>query len=74
MPRMALPFGCIVATCTLKDCIKIDANLYARLSTLEIALGNYASGRYAWELTDVRALAEPIPARGAQKFFPVFLP
>ena len=74
MPRMALPFGCIVATCTLANCVKIDAALYHRLPALEIALGNYAAGRYAWELTDVRALAEPIPARGAQKFFPVFLP
>lgn len=74
MPRMALPFGCIVATCTLANCVEIDAALYHRLPALEIALGNYAAGRYAWELTDVRALAEPIPARGRQGFFTVELP
>ena len=74
MPRMALPFGCIVATCTLANCVKIDAALYHRLPALEIALGNYASGRYAWELTDVRAIVEPIPWRGGQGFFNVTLP
>ena len=31
----------------------------------EYSFGNYAPGRFAWVLKDVRPLAEPIPARGA---------
>lgn len=30
----------------------------------EIDFGYYSEGRYAWELTDVRRLLEPIPAKG----------
>lgn len=33
--------------------------------TDERAFGDYSPGRYAWLLADVRALPEPIPARGA---------
>ena len=32
--------------------------------SLERAFGDYAPGRYAWLLSDVRALPEPLPARG----------
>jgi activating signal cointegrator 1 len=28
--------------------------------------GDYSDGRYAWELTDVQMLTEPIPAKGRQ--------
>lgn len=31
----------------------------------ELSFGNYAVGRYAWELINIRALPEPIPAKGA---------
>lgn len=31
----------------------------------EYAFGDYTPGRYAWLLADVRALPEPIPAKGA---------
>jgi hypothetical protein len=30
----------------------------------ELSFGDYTIGRYAWKLTDIRALPEPIPARG----------
>lgn len=68
----ALPFGAIVATCTLGDVlptptygrplpwINVDA-----LSARERAFGDYSEGRYAWLLRDVRMLATPIPCRGA---------
>jgi hypothetical protein len=32
----------------------------------ELLFGDYAPGRYAWELTNVKPLPEPIPARGKQ--------
>lgn len=33
--------------------------------TNEYAFGDYAPGRFAWLLADIRALPEPIEARGA---------
>lgn len=73
-----LPFGAIVATCTLKDCRIIGLELngvptisaddmltYTPILGNERAFGNYAAGRFAWLLSNIRALAEPIPAKGA---------
>jgi hypothetical protein len=36
------------------------------LGAHEIAFGDWTPGRYAWLLANVRPLAEPVPARGAQ--------
>lgn len=75
-----LPRGAIVAVCELVSVIRTDqlnANgnwawvspqdqLYNFvLTSQERAFGNYTPGRFAWLLADVRALPEPIPARGA---------
>jgi hypothetical protein len=57
-----LPKGVLVATCTLIDC-----NTITRANTPcypEYAFGNYTPGWYAWRLSDIRPLPEPIPARG----------
>ena len=35
----------------------------------EIMFGDWTSGRYAWEITNVRMLPEPIPAKGQQGFW-----
>lgn len=35
-------------------------------SSLEYLVGDYSSGRYAWELTDINQLLQPIPAKGQQ--------
>lgn len=35
----------------------------------EYAFGDYAPGRYAWLLADVKPLPEPIPARGALRLW-----
>jgi len=72
-----LPFGAIIAVCELRDVRIIgdgpngDPTIAAddMLSLTPIlgnerAFGNYAAGRYAWLLAGVRALPEPIPAKG----------
>lgn len=62
-----LPFGAIVATCRLVECLKttdIDG-----LTTQERALGDYTAGRYGWVLAEIRMLPLPIPARGAQQLW-----
>ena len=39
----------------------------AREFALELELGNFAPGRFAWQLTNIVRLATPVPARGFQK-------
>lgn len=74
-----LPLGVIVAVCNLADVIYLR-DTEARLGTRgelfpigppwrppagERAFGDYTPGRYAWLLEDIRALAIPLPYRGA---------
>jgi hypothetical protein len=59
-----LPFGAIVATCELVNCTRMtDANIAAR-SPIELELGDWYPGRFAWALAKVVALPKPVPARG----------
>jgi activating signal cointegrator 1 len=60
----ALPRGVIVATCQLRACHRTE-ELMVPISEQERAFGDYTPGRWAWVLSDGRALPEPIPARGA---------
>lgn len=76
----ALPRGAIVATAELIKCMSTDwlsgtGRTTVLNSTLPVefvlnpqerAFGDYSAGRYAWLLADVKALPEPIPARGGQ--------
>lgn len=77
----ALPRGAIVAVAELYDCRPtieardgklgwsgyLDNRLnYWDLTDQERAFGDYSPGRYAWLLANIRALPEPIPAKGAQ--------
>jgi hypothetical protein len=50
-------------------CITYDLGKELEISVKEAAFGNYANGRFAWMLSDVRALPEPIPFRGMQGLF-----
>lgn len=73
-----LPTGAVVAICSLTDCLKVEhahikekgalLSSPGRLTTIkdnEFDFGWYDSGRYAWELTDVK-LIDPAPAVGRQ--------
>lgn len=62
------PLGVVIATCTLTDCVpteKFDKIGGGLLSEQEREFGDYAPGRFAWLLEDIKLLPEPIPARGA---------
>ncbi|TYA10973.1 ASCH domain-containing protein [Paenibacillus faecis] len=69
-----LPTGAIVATAQLIDCLKsVDTwtdgyELEGRrlIYSPEYEFGDFTPGRYAWELTDVQQLTEPIPVKGQQ--------
>lgn len=71
-----LPLGAIVAVCNLKICLPlagIQRNVgpvegvgYFRLppDEPERSFGDYAPGRFAWILTNIRRLDSPIPCKG----------
>lgn len=65
-----LPLGAIVATARLMGC-RFTQDVRHQLGTIERMYGDYADGRYAWFLTDVVALQEPIGYRGMQGLFNV---
>lgn len=75
-----LPFGAIIATVELVDCIDIDdlrnpdgAPYRMKISYTESLLGNYGPGRFAWRFENVERLKEPVPCRGRQGWFDVDL-
>ena len=60
-----LPRGVIVAICNLTDCIPTDNLTLEQIGT-DFPFGNWARGRFAWMLADVRPLTTPISAKGKQ--------
>lgn len=80
-------FGAIIATCNLVECLLIPSRqtkfttfhkrhvqVYLPPEAPESSFGDYTPGRYAWILDDIRALPEPIPARGRQGLWDIELP
>lgn len=65
-----LPLGAVVCTCELVA-VHATEPLVERgaVPPLECVWGNYAPGRYAWQLANVERLATPAPAKGWQNFF-----
>jgi activating signal cointegrator 1 len=70
----AYPLGYVMATCRLVACIETDVlsevdSVLAEdgryVSARERVFGNFSAGRYAWYLTDIKPLPEPMPAKGA---------
>ncbi|MFD1772998.1 ASCH domain-containing protein [Paenibacillus rhizophilus] len=72
-----LPTGSVVAVCRLADCLQViegcggEVKLESPSQSIAIgdkenAFGLFDAGRFAWELTDVRLLPKPIPAKGMQ--------
>jgi activating signal cointegrator 1 len=66
----SLPLGAIIAVCDLTECRQTDS-LINEIDQEEIELGDYAPGRYAFKLENVRRLKEPVAAKGALGFWAV---
>lgn len=49
--------------------VDTDTEHYITVSRKEVAFGLYSPERFAWVLSDIRALPEPIPFRGMQGLF-----
>lgn len=70
---LPLPTGAVVAIARIIDVRPIDmglravvlANLNKAFGAYEIDFGDYATGRFAWFLDDIRPLPFPVPAKGA---------
>lgn len=73
----SLPRGVIVATARLVNCLPTERllRLTGGIATAshpnEFEFGNYSPGRWAWVLTNVTALREPVPFGGKQWMFDV---
>ena len=60
-----LPMGQIVALVDLTEILPAEESIFDT-TAIERLYGDYSPGRYAWKLENVRALAQPVPARGRQ--------
>lgn len=73
--RKSLPRGAFVGTAILASCKLIDeddpAGWAGAAHGNDWIAGNWASGRYAWLMTERRPLATPIPARGQQGWWTI---
>lgn len=68
---VATPHACLLAVVCIDDCILMDEENIPTFSELERELGNYKPGNWAWILSNVRLLREPVPAQGYQGIWPV---
>ncbi len=69
-----MPFGSVVATCTLVDILPVESvgclsGVFDDHPTLDTEqeryFGNYDPGRFGWVLENVKPLPSPDPCRGA---------
>lgn len=64
---MNLPYGAIVGTVSILDCVPIETLYGSALDTWqERCFGDWRQGRYGWILGDPVAFDTPVPARGKQ--------
>ncbi len=60
-----LTYGAIVAVADLVEVVRVE-HVRGRLTTEELRLGDYTSGRFAWHFPRVVPLETPIQISGAQ--------
>lgn len=62
------PQGAVVAVARLRTCRSTD-DVFQHVTRADAASGDFSEGRFAWALTEVRPLDEPIPTLGRQGLF-----
>lgn len=60
-----LPFGAVLAVCNLRHVYRVE-DCVNYLGEIEVAVGDYTQGRFAWELEVVKVFDPPVPAAGKQ--------
>lgn len=73
------PLGVMLCVCRLVDVSETQFGYSPSLSllsgrTLELAVGDWTPGRYAWKLEVVHVFEQPIPATGRQQLWDWELP
>lgn len=68
--RAQLPFGAVLCIAKLVS-VRRTEDVRDNLTWMERSFGNYADGRFAWELEVVYVFDKPVPMQGAQGIFPV---
>lgn len=63
-----LPLGAVVAIGRLRG-VRHASDIEDRTTRADRAAGNFAIGRFAWEIDQLRALGAPIPLVGRQALF-----
>lgn len=61
-----LPTGAIVGTAILTRCNLVTEAFLAKLTPMELALGDFTLGRYAWEFHGMIPVEPAVPAKGMQ--------
>lgn len=69
--REVLPFGKLIGTVDLVDCIPTEI-ARGKIDNKEYMFGNYGANRYAWRMANPFMFDEPIEYKGEQGFFEVF--
>ncbi|NET03075.1 MAG: ASCH domain-containing protein [Sphaerospermopsis sp. SIO1G1] len=64
-----LPFGQALAICKLVNCFKMTSENISIQSNLELQMGYWEEGRFAWQFSDIRPLDHSFPVVGKQGFF-----
>lgn len=59
------PLGCVLCVAQLVDCRQCDHDTPAQVGEPEASFGDFAPGRFRFELADVHPLVRPIALRGA---------
>jgi hypothetical protein len=75
-PLSTLPGGVVVAVVDVVDCIPSREWVRRHVSRMmshgfirELAYGDFAAGRFAWKLDNLRKIERPIPVKGQQGMF-----
>jgi activating signal cointegrator 1 len=63
-----LPRGAVLGTVVFTACQKVEG-VRDRITKGDLAAGDWRDGRFCWRIGEVRAFAEPVPARGLQGFW-----
>lgn len=70
-----LPRGAVLCIVTVNACVTTESIDFDRPpgwlypTDVERSFGDYTAGRWAWSLTELEVLADPVPARGRQKLW-----
>jgi hypothetical protein len=82
-PVGLLPLGAVIATCRLVNVLPVEVvngreNVWGisiePVGINELEFGDYAPGRFAWLLEEIREVYPPIPARGSLGLWDWILP